>query len=76
VAADDGPFELVVAGPAARAIADIADRRGATRGRRLWNLLGRAVDGPLAGPLLDAVPHVDTFWFAWAAFRPDSAVIE
>jgi len=26
--------------------------------------------------LLEAVPHVDTFWFAWAAFRPDSAVIE
>ena len=42
----------------------------------VWNLLGRAVDGPLAGSQLEAVPHVDTFWFAWAAFRPDSAVIE
>ena len=42
----------------------------------VWNLLGRAVDGPLAGSQLEAVPHVDTFWFAWSAFRPDSAVAE
>ncbi len=42
----------------------------------VWNLLGRAVAGPLAGSRLEAVPHVDTFWFAWSAFRPDSAVAE
>ena len=41
-----------------------------------WNVLGQATDGPLAGAQLEAVPHVDTFWFAWSAFRPDSAVIE
>jgi hypothetical protein len=41
-----------------------------------WNLLGRAVDGPLAGSALQAVAHVDTFWFAWAAFQPDSAIID
>ncbi len=29
-----------------------------------WDLLGRAVDGPLAGAQLEAVGHVDTFWFA------------
>lgn len=40
-----------------------------------WNILGRATSGPLAGTQLEAVPHVDTFWFAWAAFRPDTAVI-
>jgi hypothetical protein len=41
-----------------------------------WNLFGQATDGPLAGSTLDAIPHVDTFWFAWSAFRPDSEIIE
>jgi hypothetical protein len=41
-----------------------------------WNLFGRATDGPLAGSTLEAIPHVDTFWFAWSAFRPDSDIIE
>jgi hypothetical protein len=40
----------------------------------LWNLLGRAVKGPLAGQQLRPVPHVDAFWFAWAAFHPSTSV--
>ena len=40
-----------------------------------WNVLGRAASGPLAGRQLDAVAHVDTFWFAWAAYRPDTTVV-
>ena len=48
----------------------VDDQTGST-----WNLLGDAVAGPLAGTKLEAVPHVDTFWFAWSAFRPDSAII-
>jgi hypothetical protein len=40
-----------------------------------WNVLGEATRGPLVGTQLKAVPHVDTFWFAWAAFRPDTAVV-
>ena len=39
-----------------------------------WNLLGQAVSGPLAGRRLEPVVHVDTFWFAWAAFRPGTAL--
>ena len=35
-----------------------------------WTIVGRAVEGPLAGESLEAVPHLDTFWFAWAAYRP------
>jgi hypothetical protein len=35
-----------------------------------WSLLGRAVEGPLAGERLQAIPHMDAFWFAWAAFYP------
>ena len=39
-----------------------------------WSVLGRGSDGPLAGRQLEPVPHVDTFWFAWAAFRPDATI--
>jgi hypothetical protein len=43
--------------------------------RSRWNVLGRAVSGPLAGRSLTAVTHVDSFWFAWAAFRPTTRVL-
>jgi hypothetical protein len=39
-----------------------------------WNLLGHATKGPLAGRRLTAVPHVDAFWFAWAAFNPATSL--
>jgi hypothetical protein len=39
-----------------------------------WTLLGHAVKGPLAGRRLTAVPHVDAFWFAWAAFNPATSL--
>jgi hypothetical protein len=40
-----------------------------------WNIQGLAVDGPLAGQQLQSVEHLDTFWFALAAFEPDTRVI-
>ena len=40
-----------------------------------WSILGVALDGPLAGKRLEAVEHLDTFWFAIAAFRPDTVVV-
>lgn len=40
-----------------------------------WNVLGRATNGPLIGRALTPVAHVDTFWFAWAAFRPSTRVV-
>jgi hypothetical protein len=39
-----------------------------------WNLLGHALSGPMAGKRLRAIPHVDAFWFAWAAFNPTTSV--
>jgi hypothetical protein len=39
-----------------------------------WTLLGHAVKGPLARRRLTPVPHVDAFWFAWAAFNPATSV--
>jgi hypothetical protein len=40
-----------------------------------WNIFGTAVEGPLRGTQLDAVEHVDTFWFAWAAFAPSTIIL-
>jgi len=35
-----------------------------------WDILGEAVEGPLAGEKLTPILHFDHFWFAWAAFFP------
>jgi len=40
-----------------------------------WNIFGEALDGELAGERLEAYHHVDTFWFAWSTFRPDTEVL-
>ena len=39
-----------------------------------WDVTGRAIRGPLTGRRLEAVPHGDYLWFAWAAFRPDTEI--
>ncbi len=41
-----------------------------------WNILGEATSGPLQGRRLVPVDHIDTFWFAWTAFHPDTQVLE
>ncbi|MGH9013300.1 MAG: DUF3179 domain-containing protein [Acidimicrobiia bacterium] len=41
-----------------------------------WDVLGNATDGPLAGSKLTPLEHVDTFWFAWAAFLPETRIAE
>jgi hypothetical protein len=40
-----------------------------------WDVLGRATTGLLAGERLQPVEHVDTFWFAWAAFLPQTTIV-
>ncbi len=39
-----------------------------------WNMLGTAVEGPLAGSELELAIHQNEFWFAWTAFNPGGAV--
>jgi hypothetical protein len=39
-----------------------------------WDLLGRAVDGPLAGAQLEPTVAVNHFWFSWAAFKPETRI--
>ena len=40
----------------------------------VWNAFGRAVSGPLRDRQLEPVLHLDTFWFAWVAFQPMTAL--
>lgn len=40
-----------------------------------WDILGTATSGPLQGQRLEGVAHVDTFWFAWAAYLPKTSIV-
>ena len=40
-----------------------------------WNVLGQAVDGPMAGERLEQIVSGSHFWFAWAVFMPETRVI-
>ena len=40
-----------------------------------WTVTGRAVAGPLRGRRLTPVTHLDTFWFSWVTFHPDTRLI-
>ena len=37
-----------------------------------WNLFGEAIDGPLTGAKLRQLHAFPHFWFAWAAFYPET----
>lgn len=39
-----------------------------------WNFTGEAIAGPAPGDRLIPLPRVDTFWFSWATFHPDTAL--
>ncbi len=41
-----------------------------------WDVLGRAVNGSLAGKQLTPVVAVNHFWFSWAAFKPETRVYQ
>ena len=40
-----------------------------------WDVLGRAIGGPLEGAQLAPVQHGNHFWFAWAIFKPDTRIV-
>lgn len=40
----------------------------------VWSLTGEALAGDLAGQQLQPIPHVIVFWFAWAAFQPETRI--
>lgn len=39
-----------------------------------WNMVGEAIEGPLAGKRLTQVVAFDHFWFAWHAFYPQTSL--
>jgi hypothetical protein len=39
-----------------------------------WNVLGKAIAGPLAGHQLSPVVHGDHFAFAWLVFKPQTQI--
>ncbi|MGH2538267.1 MAG: DUF3179 domain-containing protein, partial [Candidatus Promineifilaceae bacterium] len=41
-----------------------------------WDVFGQAIAGPLAGRALAPLAHGDPFWFAWAAFKPDTIIYQ
>jgi hypothetical protein len=41
-----------------------------------WDIFGNAVSGPLTGARLDPLVHLDTFWFAWSTYRPDTDIAD
>ena len=40
----------------------------------VWDFAGTAVEGELKGAMLTPVVHANHFWFAWAAFKPETLV--
>lgn len=44
--------------------------------RSEWRLSGDAVRGPYRGTQLESLPATPSFWFAWAAYHPDTTVFE
>jgi hypothetical protein len=51
---------------------EIYDRETGSR----WSVLGRALEGPLAGQELQPVVHGNHFWFAWVVFKPHTRVLQ
>ncbi len=42
----------------------------------VWSILGEATEGELAGKRLTPVVHTNSFWFAVAAFNPDTKIYQ
>jgi hypothetical protein len=41
-----------------------------------FDLLGRAISGPLGSKTLKPIPHGNHFWFAWGVFKPDTRIVD
>ncbi len=68
-------FERTVDGQALTFRAD-GDRFIDNETQSVWSILGQAVEGPLSGQQLEPIVHTNVFWFAIAAFRPDTLIYQ
>jgi hypothetical protein len=39
-----------------------------------WTIAGEAIEGPMRGRRLDVAIALDSFWFTWAAFHPETTI--
>jgi hypothetical protein len=42
----------------------------------VWDITGTAVSGELAGTSLEQIHHLDTFWFSWSTYQPDTVLVD
>jgi len=42
--------------------------------RSTWTIAGESIAGPLQGQRLEVAIALDSFWFAWAAFHPETEI--
>ena len=42
----------------------------------VWLISGEAISGTFEGSRLELVEHLDTFWFSWSTYQPDTVLIE
>lgn len=42
----------------------------------VWDITGSASSGELAGTALEQIHHLDTFWFAWSTYQPDTDLVD
>jgi hypothetical protein len=42
----------------------------------VWLISGEAISGSLKGSSLDRIEHLDTFWFSWSTYQPETVLIE
>jgi hypothetical protein len=68
-----GVFDPRVEGQSLSFVAQMTGFRDTQTGSS-WNVLGEATGGPLKGRRLRPITHLDTFWFAWVAFQPDTTL--
>jgi hypothetical protein len=41
-----------------------------------WDITGTAIEGELSGTSLEQIHHLDTFWFAWSTYQPETDLVE
>ena len=46
-----------------------------TATQSIWNLFGEAMSGPMQESQLTPKVHANHFWFAWAAFQPNTEAV-
>ena len=70
-----GVFSRIVGGQSLTFAAE-GDRFVDDETGSFWLISGEAVSGPLEGSRLERVGHLDTFWFSWSTYQPDTSLIE